>query len=99
LYGLSFDSIGEIEANWLEGVFNVDEVFELVKALNSDKFLGPDGYSMAFFQVCWKVLTEDIMNVFHDFHARGKFERCLNATFIGFISKKSRVLILGTFDL
>jgi hypothetical protein len=25
---------------------------------------------MAFFQACWKVLKEDIMNAFRDFHAR-----------------------------
>jgi hypothetical protein len=75
---LSFESIGEVEANWLERAFEESEVFEVVKALNSDKALGPDGYSMAFFQACWDVLKEDIMNVFHDFHTRGKFERSLN---------------------
>jgi hypothetical protein len=60
---------------------------EVVKAMNSDKAPGPDGYSMAFFQACWDVLKEDIMKVFHDFHARGKFERSLNATFIALILK------------
>jgi hypothetical protein len=54
---------------------------------------------MAFFQVCWDVRKEDIMNVFHDFYARGKFERNLNATFIALIPKKQGLLILGIFDL
>jgi hypothetical protein len=34
------------------------------------------------------------MKVFHDFHARSKVERSLNATFIAFIQK-----ILGVVDL
>jgi hypothetical protein len=46
--------------------FEDDEVFELVKALSSDKALGLDNFSVAFFQACWDVLKEDIMNVFHD---------------------------------
>jgi hypothetical protein len=46
-----------------------------VKALNGDKASGHGGYSMAFFQACWVVSKEDIMKVFHDLHARGKFER------------------------
>jgi len=29
------------------------------------------------------------MNVFHEFHPRGKFERSLNASFIAFILKKA----------
>jgi hypothetical protein len=32
-----FDSIGKVEANWLERVFEEGEVFEMVKALNNDK--------------------------------------------------------------
>jgi hypothetical protein len=73
-----------------------------VKALNSDKYPNPNGYySMAFFQACWEVLKEDIMTVFHDFHARDKFERSLNTTFIALISRKKKqgLLILGISDL
>jgi hypothetical protein len=38
--------------------------FEIVRALNGDKATGPDGFSMAFFEICLKVPSEDIMNVF-----------------------------------
>jgi hypothetical protein len=51
------------------------------------KVPGLGGYSMAFFQACWVVLNEDIIKVFHDLHANGKFERNLNATFLSFILK------------
>jgi hypothetical protein len=48
-----------------------------------------DGVTMAFFQACWDVLKIDIMNVFHEFHTEGKFERSLMATFIALIPKKT----------
>jgi hypothetical protein len=63
-----------------------------VKAMNGDKASGPDGYSLAFFQVFWVVLKEDIMKVFHEFHVSGKFERSLNAMFISLILKIPRAI-------
>jgi hypothetical protein len=32
------------------------KVLEMVKALNDNKALGPDDFSLAFFQTCWEVL-------------------------------------------
>jgi hypothetical protein len=49
LDGLYFDSIGEVEAIWLERDFEERELLEVVKAMNGDKALSPDSYSMAFF--------------------------------------------------
>jgi hypothetical protein len=83
--GLSFDSIGEVEAIMLERDFEEGEVLEVLKAMNGDKASGPDGFSMAFFQVCWVVLKEDIMKVFRDLPGRGKFDRSLNAMCIALI--------------
>ena len=76
---LSFDSIDEAKSSWLEREreFEEREVREVMKAMNGDKALGPDGYSMVFFQACWVVLKKDNMKVFREFHARGKFERSL----------------------
>jgi hypothetical protein len=44
--------IGKAEANWLEREFEERGMLEVVKTMNGDKALGPDGYSIAFFQVC-----------------------------------------------
>jgi hypothetical protein len=62
-------------------------VLEVVKAMNGNKLLGLDGFSMALFQTCCVDLKKDIMKIVWDFHAGGKFERNLNATFIAPISK------------
>jgi hypothetical protein len=61
--------------------------------MNGDKATSPGGYSMAFIQACWFVLKEDIMKIFHEFHASGKFKRSLNATFHTLIPN-----ILGAVD-
>lgn len=49
---LSFESIGEAEATWLEREFEEMEALEVVKAINGDKAVGPNGFSMVFFQAC-----------------------------------------------
>ena len=74
----------EVEAGWLERDFEV-EVRKVVLKMNGNKALGLDGFSMAFFQVCWDVLRVDIMKVFGEFHVGGMFEKSLNATFISLI--------------
>jgi hypothetical protein len=84
---LSFDTILESEASWLERPFEEEEVRKVVFALKGDKAPGPDGFSMAFFQACWEVLSPDIMEVFSDFHERGAFEKSLNTSFISLIPK------------
>lgn len=60
----------------------------MVKALNGDKATCPNDYSVAYFQALLAVLKDDVMNVFHEFHAQGKFERSLDTTFIALIPKK-----------
>jgi hypothetical protein len=54
-------------------------VWEVMKAMNGDKALGLNGYSMAFIQAWWVVLKEDVMKIFREFHASGKFERRFDA--------------------
>ena len=71
----------------LEREFTEEEVRKVVKSMVGDKAPGPDGFSMAFFQACWEVLRVDIMKVFNEFHARGKFELSLNTLFITLIPK------------
>jgi hypothetical protein len=49
---LSFESIGEAEATWLEREFEEMEALGVVKAMNGDKAVGPDAFSIVFFQAC-----------------------------------------------
>jgi hypothetical protein len=85
--GLVFDPILDHEAGWLEREFEEEEVKKVVLAMEGDKVPGLDGFSIAFFYVCWEVVKEDIMKIFREFHAEGKFETTLNSTFISLIPK------------
>lgn len=71
----------------LERDFGEEEVRKVVKVMVGDKPSSPYDFSMAFFKACWDVLRVDIMKVFSDFHAIGKFEKSLNASFISLILK------------
>jgi hypothetical protein len=51
------------------------EMIEVGRFISRERMLGHDGFTLAFFQVCWDVIKADIMGVFHDFHARSKFEK------------------------
>jgi hypothetical protein len=68
--GLSFLSIDVDDSIWLEREFE-EKVWDVIRDLNGDKAPGPDGFTMAFFQKCWKILKNDLMAVFAEFHNRG----------------------------
>ncbi|XP_030939916.1 uncharacterized protein LOC115964808 [Quercus lobata] len=67
--GLEFACLDEIERSMLEREFEKEEIIETLKDAEGDKALGPDGFTMAFFQKCWSVLEGDILAFFKDFHS------------------------------
>jgi hypothetical protein len=87
LDNVEFDRLNGEEASSLEDPFEEREVREVIKGMDRDKAPGPDGFFMAFFQDCWEVVKEDFMAVFEEFHARGKFVKSINSTFISLIPK------------
>ena len=86
--GLEFDRIGDMERVWLERKFEREEILQVVKELEGDKAPGPDGFSMAFYHHCWRVVEKDVLAVFEEFFQHCKFEKSLNATFIALIPKQ-----------
>jgi len=52
-----------------------------INDLGKEKASGLDGFNSAFFHHCWDVVERDMMGFFTDFHARGVFQKSLNATF------------------
>ena len=73
LEGLSYDSIDEEDASELVKEFSEEEVWKAVNDLGKDKAPGPDGFNIAFFQHCWRVVKRDIMGLFAEFHKNGCF--------------------------
>jgi hypothetical protein len=60
---------------------------EVIIGMDRDKASSPDGFSMVFFYDCWELVKRDFMVVFEEFHARGKFVKSINSTFISLIPK------------
>ena len=87
--GLEFDQIERLEREWLERRFEKEEILQVVKELEGDKAPGPDGFSIAFYHHCWRVVESDVLAMFEKFYQHSKFEKYLNATFIALIPKKN----------
>ena len=83
----------------MERRFKKDEVLSVVRDMEGDKALGPNGFSMAFFHHCWRVVERDVLAVFEEFYQRCKFEKSLNATFITLIPKKNDASNIHDFRL
>ena len=85
---VEFSCFSEEDALWLDRPFDEDEVFGVISDFKGDKALGPDGFSMPFFQSCWCILKAEIMAVFQNFHSQVVFEKSLNASFLALIPKE-----------
>jgi hypothetical protein len=72
-------------------------VFQVIQNIEGDKALGPNGFTIAFFQKCWRVVELDIMAFFGEFFEFCKFEKSLNATFLSLIPKKVNALNIWDF--
>ena len=87
--GMSFERLEVVDAARLEEPFSEQEVLKALKGFCGDKALGPDGFTMAFWQSSWEFVKEEVMGgFFRDFHNHGCFVKSLNATFIVLIPKK-----------
>ena len=47
--GFEFSTLGKEDREWLERVFEEDEVFSVLKSMNGDETPSPDGFTIAFF--------------------------------------------------
>ena len=94
--GLDFACIGEDDRLSLEREFS-KEVTQVLAEMKGDKAPCSDGFTMAFFHKCWRVMEDDVMAVFKHFHRYSIFERSLNASFLSLIPKKTNVVNIKDF--
>ena len=95
--GLDFASLDESNRLSLEREFDREEIIAALWEAGGDKALGPDGFTISFFQKCWCVIEEDVMTFFADFHSQCIFEKSLNATFLCLIPKKINAVNIKNF--
>ena len=75
----------------------MEEVIQVLREMEGDKALGPNGFTMAFFQKCWSVVEKDVMDVFDYFHRHSVFEWSMNASFLTLIPKKCNAVNIKDF--
>ena len=88
ILGIKFATLERFEAANLEGIFTEEEVLVALKDLNGDKALGPDGFTVVFWQSSWDIVRGEVMGMFTDFFANGKFVCSINSTFLVLIPKE-----------
>ena len=97
LDGLHFSNLSTTDAETLEKPFEDSEIFNVMKNFRGNKALGPDGFSLAFYQSCWNSVGPDVMAVCKEFHDHGQFEKSLNTTFLALIPKKAGAVEIKDF--
>lgn len=60
-------------SNWLERLFQEEEVLQAILSMDDDKTLGLDSFTISFFRSCWAIVKDDLMRVFHNFHEHELF--------------------------
>lgn len=60
--------VSEEENAILRASFTEGEVKEAIFQMEHNKSLGPNGSPAEFYQHCWDVIKDDLLQVFHDFH-------------------------------
>ncbi|RVW30834.1 Transposon TX1 uncharacterized 149 kDa protein [Vitis vinifera] len=95
--GLLLNQISPVEADGIEVPFSETEIYTALMGMNGDKALGPDGFTVAFWQNSWEIVKEDMLGLFKEFHDQYSFFKSLNHTFLVLIPKKGGVEDLGDY--
>jgi hypothetical protein len=56
--------------------------------MEPDKALGPDGFSIQFYRVCWEIIKIDLLRMIKYFQQRAKVGGSTNSNFIALIPKE-----------
>ena len=72
----------------MELTFSEEEIHSALMEMNGNKALGPDGFTVTFWQACWDFVNEEILELFKEFYDQSSFAKSLNTTFLVLIPKK-----------
>lgn len=77
-------------STWLERPFDKEEIRKAVFHMERDEASSPNGFTMAFFQVCWDAVKDDLMGVFVDFHHNGVIGMSMDSHFITLVPRRTK---------
>ncbi|KAL6558471.1 hypothetical protein OROMI_018821 [Orobanche minor] len=67
----------------------LDEIKSCIFEMNGDSVAGPDGFGIKFFQVCWNVICEDVVEAVVDFFSGSPMPRGFTTTTISLLPKNN----------
>lgn len=65
---MEFEHISESDRRSLEKLFSKEEIKGAIWGMKGDKALGPDGFTISFYQHCWDIIKADLLMVFEEFY-------------------------------
>eukprot|EP00253_Pinus_taeda_P007713 PITA_07713 len=74
-----------------------DEISEVLKEMQNSNASGPDGFNVDYFNACWNIVKQDVLNVMEDSRRNKTIMKALNTTFIALIPKQDSTLIPDRF--
>ncbi|XP_028052004.1 uncharacterized protein LOC114256537 [Camellia sinensis] len=83
----------------LEAEFTEEEISSVIKTCNGNKALGPDGFNMAFFKKCWKIVKFDVLHFMREFHQNASLVGGIISSFIVLIPKNDSPSCLEEYRL
>lgn len=82
----------------LEQTFSIQEIKEADWDMPTDKAPGPDGFPGAFYRLCWDIIKDDLLNVFHRlFSLNARSIHKFNDALIILIPKKKDPATIGDY--
>lgn len=89
--------IGEDMNRMLVENFSKKEIWSAIKSCDGNKAPSPNGFNILCLRKCWKIMKEDIIQLFLEFHTHGKLFKGLNASFIVLIPKSDNLVSIQDF--
>jgi hypothetical protein len=82
----------------LDGAFSLDEAWDAIKNMPSNRAPGPDGFSWDFYKHCWPIIKFDVFDALTAvFLGHGQNLAYLNGALITLIPKKDKAVELKDF--
>jgi len=66
--------------------------------MEPDKALGPDGFSIHFYRICWDIIKADLFRMIKNFLQKSKVGGCTNSTFLALIPKEVNPVSFECFN-
>ncbi|GKA23566.1 RNA-directed DNA polymerase, eukaryota [Tanacetum coccineum] len=92
-----YKTLSSAQVSLLEHSISEREVYDAIRDYGSEKSLGPDGFSFAFYKKYWDILKTDIMAYVREFFENGNIPSGCNSSFITLIPKVDNLLVVSDF--